>query len=89
MKSLQAGSQGTGTARNEVGSCSSWFPGWSDCEQEIARTGGYKFSRGWVELARDGLAAAESANAATVRRNRRGHGDADHRAARAEKLSVS
>ena len=48
-----------------------------------------KFSRGfWVELARDSGAAAESAKAVAVRRNRRGHGDADHRAARAEKLAM-
>ena len=48
-----------------------------------------KFSRGsWVDLVRDGCTAAETAKTATVRRNRRGHGDSDQRAARAEKLAM-
>ena len=48
-----------------------------------------KFSTGsWVQLARDGWETAQAAKAAMVRSNRRGHGDADHRDARAEILAI-
>ena len=88
----QAGSQGTGTARNEVGVPRMLLHrprrGGLFCARNC-KNGFDKFSRGsWVELARDSWAVAESAKAVAVRRNRRGHGDADHRAARAEKLAM-
>ena len=75
-KSSQAGSQATGTTKNEAGSCSSSSAGccctaperWSDSAQETART----FSRGSrVDLFRAGCTVAETAKTATVQEQKR------------------